>query len=86
MTSGRNFFDKLLKNDDLTYNDIQNITTSQEDDYTTGCLLEYPSFLGHYRMIAIDLNKHQALDAHPKAIQQSNFTGNEDWVGDAIMC
>ena len=85
MTSGRNFFDKLLKNDDLTYNDIQNITTSQGDDYTTGCLLEYPSFLGHYRMIAIDLNKHQALDAHPKAIQQINFTGNEDWVGDAIM-
>ena len=27
-------------------------------------------------MIAIDLNKQQALDADPKAIQQINFTGN----------
>ena len=29
-------------------------------------------------MIAIDLNKQQALDAHPKAIQQINFTGNSE--------
>ena len=28
------------------------------------------------KMIAIDLNKQQALDADPKAIQQINFTGN----------
>ena len=27
-------------------------------------------------MIAIELSKQQALDAHPKAIQQINFTGN----------
>ena len=27
-------------------------------------------------MIAIDLNKQQALDADPKAIHQINFTGN----------
>ena len=27
-------------------------------------------------MLAIDLNKQQALDADPKAIQQINFTGN----------
>ena len=27
-------------------------------------------------MIAIDLNKQQALDADPKAIQQINVTGN----------
>ena len=29
-------------------------------------------------MVAIDLNKQQALDADPKAIQQINFTGNLD--------
>ena len=28
------------------------------------------------KMIAIDLNKQQALNADPKAIQQINFTGN----------
>ena len=27
-------------------------------------------------MIAIDLNKHQSIDAGEKAIQQINFTGN----------
>ena len=27
-------------------------------------------------MTAIDLNRQQALDSDPKAIQQINFTGN----------
>ena len=27
-------------------------------------------------LIALDLSKKQALDAHPKAIQQINFTGS----------
>ena len=29
-------------------------------------------------MIAIDLSKRQALDADPRAIQQTNFTANLD--------
>ena len=32
-------------------------------------------------MIAIDLSNQQALDADPKAIQQSNFTANMDRAG-----
>ena len=32
-------------------------------------------------MIAIDLYKHQALDADPRAIQQINFTANLDRAG-----
>ena len=32
-------------------------------------------------MIAIDLNKQQALDADPRAIQQINFTANLDRAG-----
>ena len=32
-------------------------------------------------MIAVDLSKQQALDADPKAIQQSNFTANLDRGG-----
>ena len=43
--------------------------TGQGYDYTTGCLLFYPYFSEHYKMIAIDLSKQQALDADPKAIQ-----------------
>ena len=34
----------------------------QEDDYTTGCLLDYSYFKDHYKMIAIDLGKQQAFD------------------------
>ena len=29
-----------------------------------------------YKTIAFDLSKQQALDADPKAIKQTNFTGN----------
>ena len=32
-------------------------------------------------MIAVTLNKQQALDDDPKAIQQINFTGNLAWQG-----
>ena len=50
----------------------------QGDDYTTGCLLDYPYFKKYYKLIAIDLSKQQTLHADPKAIQQINFTGNRD--------
>ena len=39
-------------------------------------MLDYNDFIKHYRMIAIDLSKKQALDADPKAIQRIKFTGN----------
>ena len=32
-------------------------------------------------MIAVDLSKHQVLDADPRAIQQINFTANLDRAG-----
>ena len=32
-------------------------------------------------MIAVDLSKQQALDADPRANQQTNFTENLDRVG-----
>ena len=78
MIDGRNFSDQPVENDLRTYENIRKIATSQGDDYTTGSLLDYPYFREHYNMIAIDLNKNQALDAHPRAIQSINFTGNAD--------
>ena len=36
-------------------------------------------------MIAIDLNKQQALDADPRAIQQINFSENLNRNGDMTM-
>ena len=51
--------------------------TIQEDDYITGCLLDYNYFEKYYKMIAINnLNKQQALGTDPRVIQQINFTGN----------
>ena len=32
----------------------------------------------NFKILAIDLSKQQALDAHPKAIQQFDLTGNLD--------
>ena len=78
MIDGRNFFDQPIKNDLKTYDNIRKIATGQGDDYTTGCLLDYPYFKKYYKLIAIDLSKQQKLDADPKAIQQINFAGNLD--------
>ena len=68
---GTNFFDRPIKNDLKTYDNIRKITVGQGDDYTRLSL-----FQKYYKLIAIDLNKQQKLDADPKAIQQINFTGN----------
>ena len=70
-----NFFDQPVKGDMKTYDNIQKVATDQGDDYTTG-LLDYNNSNKYYKMAAIDLNKQQALDADPKAIQQINITGN----------
>ena len=81
MTSGENFFDQPIKNNKVTYENIRKIATVQGNDYTNGCLLDYPFFKGNYRMFAVDLSKQQALDADPRAIQQINFTANLDRAG-----
>ena len=64
---------------------IWKIATGQGDDYTTGCLLDYNYFKKHYKLMAIDLSKQQALDADTKAIQKINFSGNLD-QGDGATC
>ena len=79
--NGENFFDQPIKYKKTTYESIRKIATGQGDDYTTGCLLDYPYFLDTYKMIAVDLSKQQAFDADPRAIQQINFTANLDRAG-----
>ena len=82
---GKDFFDQRVKNDLRTYDKIRKTDLGQGDDYTTGCLLDYPYFKKHYKLIALDLSKQQKLDADPKAIQQINFTGNLDLDGNTQM-
>ena len=81
MINGENFFDQPTKNNKVTYENIRKIAIGQGDDYTTGCLLDFPYFTDTYKMIAVDLSKQQALDADPSAIQQINFTANLDRAG-----
>ena len=67
------------------HENIRKIATGQGDDYTTGCLLDYPYFKENYKMIAIDLSKKQVLDGDPRAIQQINFTENLDRARNTTM-
>ena len=57
MIDGRHFFDKPVKNNLITYDNIWNIATGQGNDYKTGCLLDYNYFNNYYEMIPIDLSK-----------------------------
>ena len=54
MIDGRNFFDQPMKNDLRTYIN-RKIAIGQDDDYRTGCLLDYPYFKNYYKLIAVDL-------------------------------
>ena len=55
----RKFFDEPIKNFIKTFENIQNISSGQRDDWTTGCLLEYKCFKKNYKKIRIDLSKQQ---------------------------
>ena len=68
-----------------TYENNRKIPIGQEDDNTTGCLLDYSYFKESYKLIAIDLSKQQELDVDPRAVQQINFTANLDRGGNTTM-
>ena len=81
MIDGKNFFDQPVKDNKVTYENIRKIATGKRDDYTAGCLLDYPYFKDSYKMIAVDLSKQQILNGNPRANQQINFTANLDRAG-----
>ena len=82
---GRNVFDQPINNIIKNYENIRKIATGKEDDYTTGCLLDYSYFKENYKMVVINLGKKQVLDANPRAIQQINFTDILDRTGKTTM-
>ena len=61
-----------VKNNVKWCKNILKIAIDYGDDYTIGCLLDYSYFKKEYKLITIDLNKQQVLDANPKLIQQIN--------------
>ena len=44
LIDGRSFFDQPINSMSKTYENIRKIATGKGDDYTTGCLLDYPYF------------------------------------------
>ena len=54
MIDGKKLFDQPINSMTKTYENISKIATGQEDDYTTGCLLDYSYLKENYKMIAID--------------------------------
>ena len=56
-----------------SFDNIWKTSKGQGDDLEM-ILLDYEYFNKHYKII-----EKQILDAHPKAIQQINFTENLDW-------
>ena len=85
MIDGRTFFDQPINNMSKTYENITKFSTGKGDDYSTGCLLDYPYFKENYKMIAVDLSRQNELDADPRAIQQINFTANLDRAGNTTI-
>ena len=69
LIDGKSFFDLSVKSDEEAYEKI--IEMSNNNDYTTGNLLDYAYYKKHYRLIAIDLSKQTKL----KDPQQINFIG-----------
>ena len=63
------FFDLPVKNEEETYEKI--IEMSNNNDYTTGNLLDFAYFKENYKLIAIDLSKQTKL----KDPQQISFIG-----------
>ena len=65
----KSFFDLPIKSKEEAYEKITDM--SNNNDYTTGNLLDFAYFKKHYKLIAIDLSKQTKL----KDPQQINFTG-----------
>ena len=61
--NGKKFYDQTIDLDIQRYKEIRKVTTGEEEDYTTGCLLDYEYIKNNYRLIAIDLSKQKELDA-----------------------
>ena len=69
LIDGKSFFDLSVKNEEEAYEKI--IEMNNNNDYTTGNLLDFAYYKKHYKLIAIGLSKQTKL----KGPQQINFIG-----------
>ena len=57
LIGGRHFYDQPINDLIKQYDKVRKGSTGQDDDYTTGCLLDYAYFEDNYRLIAVDFSK-----------------------------
>ena len=69
LIDGKSFFDLPVKNEKEAYEKIRDM--GNNNDYTTGNLLDFVYFKENFKLIAIDLSKETKL----KDPQQINFIG-----------
>ena len=68
----KKFINQAIDSDIKRYEEIRKLSTGQDEDYTTGCLLDYDY---HYTLIAVDLRRQKELDQYTQAIQQIELVG-----------
>ena len=83
--NGKIFLDQPVKNDIRIHEYTWKIATGQEHDYWSSGLLENNYFKKYHKVIVIDLSKQRAVDTGPKAIQQTNFTGNLESISSTFF-
>ena len=79
LNDGKSLFNLPVKNEEETYEKI--IEMSNNNDYTTGNLLNFAYFKKTYKLITIDLSKQTKL----KDPQQINFIGKLEKDDGATM-
>ena len=73
LVDGRNFNVQPINGIIKQYDEVIKVSMEYGDDYTTGCLLDYPYHKDNCGLIAVDLSKQKDLDVDPIAIQQIVF-------------
>lgn len=85
MIVGKNLFNRLVKTDIETNDNIKKITTGQGHWLHKRLFTRLSLFQRTSKFIAVVLSKEQALDADPDAIQPIDFTGDLDRATNATI-
>ena len=71
--NGEIFYDQQVDLDIKRHEEVKKLTSWQDEDCTTGCLLDFDYIKNYYKLIVVDMRKQKELDADHKAIQQREF-------------
>ena len=81
----KNFYYQPIDSDIKRYQEIRKLITGQSE-YTTGCLLDYEYIKNHYRLIALDLSRQQALPQIEVVVQLKKWWWCKCWWRTIYFC